>query len=433
MSSSRNNTLAGLFVLVCIALALAVVILLGGALERLGKRDYSVRFDLVEGVMGLVPGARVTVGGREAGTVKALRYDPDNDEPTGVIVTVSIDRRLELREGTVAQLNAPLLGGTGSINFPTVGAGRALTQGDMISGDPAPPAFLASAGYGPEQVKQVQSIIRRADEISAKFITVADEVQVVLTDAKTVIADARGRSTGWFDRVDSITKYIDDTAARAPKLADDLQARLDQLREMFSTAQAVLEENREDVRESIKNARSVTEKGDQFLTRLNGELVDIAKGFLEDGRGAITRAQEAVERVNGLLVENTPSVRRSVANLRLASDQLTFMLAEVRRSPWRLLYRPDKRELEFELLYDSAALYAGAVSDLRAAAETVEALSAPDAPDAPGAPGAPLSAQSGGSLKSREAIDAINSALERYKAVEQQFLEQITRHAAPGK
>ena len=75
MRGARNNTLAGVFVIAAIVLALVVVILLGGALERIGTRDYSVRFSLAQGVMGIVPGAKVSVGGRDAGSVKRLRFE----------------------------------------------------------------------------------------------------------------------------------------------------------------------------------------------------------------------------------------------------------------------------------------------------------------------------------------------------------------------
>lgn len=417
MRGARNNTLAGVFVIASIITALVVVILLGGALERLGTRDYSVRFDLGEGVMGIVPGAKVSVGGRDAGTVKRLRFEPDETDPKYIVVTVSVDRHLTLRQGAVAQLNAPLLGGTGTINFPVIGSGPPLTTDDLIEGEPAPPAFLSSAGYGPEQAEQLQNVFRRADEFSAKLNSVADEVQTVVADAKSVIADVRERSPTWFDRVDSITKNVDDTTAKAPQIADDLQARLNELQEMFASAQGVIDENRPDFRASVENARSITEKGDAFMDRLNGELVDKVKGLLDDGQSALTRAREAVDRVDTVVAENTPTIRRSAANLRLASDQLAATLSEVRRSPWRLLYRPDKRELEFELLYDSAALYAGAISDLRNAADTVEALNA---------------AQTLGAADPamvREAIEGMNAAFERYKAVEQAFLDLISERA----
>jgi len=418
MRGARNNTLAGVFVIASTVLALIVVILLGGALERLGTRNYSVRFDLVEGVMGIVPGAKVSVGGRDAGTVKGLRFEPNDEDPTSIVVTVSVNRHLVLREGAVAQLNAPLLGGTGSINFPFLGTGRELTPDDLIEGNPAPPSFLASAGYGPEQAQQLKNVFKRADEFSAKLDSVADEIQTVVADAKAVMADARERSPAWFDRVDSITKNADETVAKAPKIADDLQARLDELKTMFASAQGLIDENRPDFRATVENARSISEKGDEFMDRLNGELVDRAKGLLEDGQTTLRRAREAIDRVDGVIAENSPSIRRSAANLRLASDQLSATLSEVRRSPWRLLYRPDKRELEFELLYDSAALYAGAVSDLRGAAETVETLNAAQALGA------------ADPTMVREAIENMNAAFERYQAVEKAFLDQITKHAA---
>jgi hypothetical protein len=144
--------------------------------------------------------------------------------------------------------------------------------------------------------------------------------------------------------------------------------------------------------------------------------------MLVDARSAMESTRKAVERADALLAESSPSLRRTVANARLASDQLKFTLEEVRRSPWRLLYRPDTRELEFELLYDSARIYASAVSDLRDASAALEEASA--------------SANATGSTLSGRRAEDLNAeltrAFESYRAAERAFLDLIIERGAPG-
>jgi len=230
MRSSRNNLLAGSMVILCLTTAIVVVVLLAGGLERLGKHDYLVRFGIADGVSGLEPGSRVMVGGRPVGVVKGLRFDIDSEgRAEAVDVTISIDRKIKLREGAIAYLISPLLGGSGQINFPSVGSGNPIAADDLIVGNIAPPTLLAQSGYGDEQRQQVQNIIRRISDASDKLDTVLDTAQEVITDV-------RGKWPGWSTRVDSITKNIDETTAQGPQIAGDLQGRLDELKEMFATA-----------------------------------------------------------------------------------------------------------------------------------------------------------------------------------------------------
>lgn len=399
--------LAGGLVLASIIGSLVIVVLLAGAWERFGKRAYSVRFALTEGVTGLEPGSKIYVGGQLVGVVtKQVFTRKGEDEVTGILVTINVEPDVVLHEGAVAQLVMPLLGGSSTINFPSIGSGRELTEADEIDGQIAPPGLLAQAGYGPEQATQLQRIMQRADDITAKIQAMSGDAQIMLTDAKTVVGEVRERSPEWLNRVDSITKNIDETVERGPEIAKSLEARLETIRQ-------VIEENRENLKDSLASTKSVTAKADTLMDRVNNELVDLTKGFLEEGRTALTGAGEAIENVRVLLAEETPNIRRTTANFRLASDQLTAMMNEVRRSPWRLLYRPDKREMEFELLYDSARTYAGAVSDLRATTETIEALSAAPADKA--------------ALNTM--LEELQASFERYKSAEAEFLRQISIRA----
>lgn len=410
MRGGRNNILAGGLVLVSIIAAAIVLILLGGLKDRLGKHQYRVRFHVGDGATGLEQGSRVLVGGQPVGVVDRLEFEVDpTGTATAVDVYIGIDRRIKLKKGTVAFLVSPLLGGSGTINFRSTGAGDPIRPDEAIEGRISPPTMLAQAGYGEDQKQQVQNIIKNVNEASEK-------INKFMDDARVLAADAREKWPTWSARLDSITKNTDDMMAKGPSIAESIQERLERLKEIVALAKDYLEENRTNVREGIASFRDIGAEGEKFMARLNSELTDKAAGFLDDGRSALKNADQAFADAKNLLEEQTPNIRRSMANFRLASDQLTSMMGEVRRSPWRLLYRPDKRELDFELLYDSARTYADAVSDLRSAAETLQVISTgPASPDD--------AARAAGAAKE------IDASFDRYKEAEAEFLRQITIHA----
>lgn len=421
--AQRNNVFAGLLVIFCLLATVTIVVILGGGLDAFGKRDYTVRFPLEVGAEGVEVGSRVTVGGVGVGMVKGRRFAMNGDAIEGIDVTIAVDRKISLREGTVAYLQMPILGGTGSINFSQLGDGPPLQDSDLIAGRIAPPGILTSTGFGEEQADALRQIIatarettERVNEITRRF---GDDV---MPDVQTIVGSTRERYPTWLDRIDSITDNVDQTVAKGPGIASELEQRVVEFREFVQEVRPLIEENRERIRfaldnfgEASANSREITLQARAFMDRLNGEMSDRAIAILDQGQAGLEEARSALATADSILLEQRPNIRASLANFRVSSDQLRDTLIEVRRSPWRLLYRPDTRELEYELLYDAARAYAGAVTNLRSAAESLESVSASAAPD-------------------REQVGALVSeverAFERYRSAEEFFLQQLIE--APG-
>jgi len=158
--------------------------------------------------------------------------------------------------------------------------------------------------------------------------------------------------------------------------------------------------------EIVESVRSTTATIDEETVPRINEAVDGAARRME-------AMGEVVDDVRIFLVEELPTARKILANARLASDQLKLAISEIRSQPWRLLIRPSRRELEQELLYDSARSYAHAVSDLRAASESLHAILALD--DTAGL--------------DRDELEALRAHLldsfERYDQAERDLLERM--------
>lgn len=418
----RNNLLAGVFVIASIVLAVYMIIKLGGGLEGWGRQPYVVNFDVAEGVEGLSTGGAVTVGGLESGSISAVEFViGDAGVISGMRVEIEVDPEIEFREGTIAFLKRPLLGGSGTLNFSSLGDGPVIQPGGEIDGAISAPSFLAEAGYGDEQKAQLQNILKRFSEFGDKSGGLADDARLLISDARgavtdvrqgglrdfnEMLADARARwDADWSSRVDRILQRAEDFTNSVNDVAGNFDERVNDARDLLADAKSALDHNRGRFDRIMTNA-------DEFMQNVNGEWSELLEEGLTRGRDAIKNAEETVARVRGTVTTETPGVRRAIASFRLTADNLRDTTSEIRRSPWRLLYRPNNRELEYELLYDSARSFAQSVSDLTAATASLEAIADTE--------GSQLNPED-----VTEAIETLTRSLQKHADAEQRFLEQL--------
>jgi ABC-type transporter Mla subunit MlaD len=427
----KNNVLAGVFLIASLALALTIFFILSSAWERLTvpTTRYIVRFTLGEGAEGLDTGAPVKIGGERVGRVVRWRFHNTPDgRPEGVNVEIEVRSNIKLYEDAVPMLMLPLLGSNSSINFPDVGDGTKvvspqhgdplLTSLEELDGHRAPPAFLAQAGYGPQQAMQVQKIISDAAETTDRLSKITQKVETELDPtfeqirkftgtANNLTIDATASWKEWKELVGSALKQLEEGSKKLSAMIDDGRAGVSEAREVISGAQTMLDENRPKVSAAVDDVAQLTRK-------LNTDTYGALMETLQKGDKSVGEFVEALDRVNALIGRRAPDLETTLANARLASDQLKLTLTEVRQAPWKLLNKPTgRKDLENEVLYDSVRAYATAVADLRAAAASLESMSV----------GAGAGTPSEIDRRTIQEITAdLKTAFERYQKAEKDFL-----------
>ena len=210
--TTRDNILAGLFVVFGLALAVFVSFMLSEHKGLGPTRTIVVRFPLEMGAPGIKPGSFVNLGGQKIGRVTSIATHPAQGASQAVDVRIEIPAGLELYPDAVVSLDRPLLGTLSSINISHVGTADngapPLADGSTITGGLAPPAFLAQAGIGPKQIEDVRAIIRTLDEstsrLSSLVQTVSPQAEEGIADARQLISDLRARFDVWSQSVESI-------------------------------------------------------------------------------------------------------------------------------------------------------------------------------------------------------------------------------------
>ncbi len=429
---SKNNIMAGVFLLGSLALGLAVFFILANLWEKftIPRTTYTVNFSLAEGADGLEKGAIVKVGGVKAGQVVGWKYARDDaGKISGVDIQIEVNSSITLYENAVPLLLLPLLGSSSTINFPDVGDPKAvatprngdprLETGEVIVGHLAPPTFLAQAGYGPDQAKQLQRIIKNAEETSDRInritVTVENEleprlaqVRGILEDGQKITSNARESWEQWRARVDSALANVDEASKKLASMIDEANAGVEDARQVITTAQGMLDENRPKVASVVDNVKEFSEK-------LNKDTYAAIMEVLDGANKGVEEFALSAEKVRVLVGKRASDLEETIANARIASDQLKLTMVEVRQAPWKILAAPTgRKDLENEVLYDSVRAYATAVADLRSAAASLDSMT-----------------QDGSRRMTdldRQTIDEINkqlaAAFERYQKAERDFLKK---------
>jgi ABC-type transporter Mla subunit MlaD len=381
-TGTRNNVIAGLFVIASAVLAVVISVIVSGAQKRLlPTHTYYIRFPVDQGTPGIKKGSIVNLGGLEVGRVTGVDFD-EPAHPGFIKVRIAIRSNITLYEDAWAFLERPLLGTTSTLNLASTGTGQ-LPPGKVMQGNSpvlepfeeldgriAPPSFLAQAGYGPEQIKQFQTMIAQAsevvDRVNRMSVRLESDIDPTLSKLRQIVDSVQSASGEFTQRAPDWAKSVDQILAKADDAGTRLNAALDHADAAVRSIRDTIETNRPAVDNTIANIREAAET-------VNHESVALVNQTLEKvGKGS-EEFSAAAGRFNALVTQELPNIERMLANLRMASDQAKLTMVEVRRNPWRIFYRPQTKELESELFYDAARSYAEAVSNLRAASEALQA------------------------------------------------------------
>lgn len=342
-SSFSNSVRAGALLLTTAVTALIVIVVLAKSNLLTRMNAYTIRFQLADGVAGLERGAEVRVAGLKVGRVTGINEQFDAGR---IDIDVEMEASVKVFRDAVVMRSQPLLGSYSWLNFTSLGTPQAgaLADGDQM--DATPSGGLLATIVGPQNAGRANQMF---DDLTAFTGSLADFARVqypqkvvpILDDATSVLRTAREDYGVW--RGD-ITRTLSAAASAAGKLdttMDDAKVAVTDVREVIA----------------------------HFRER---NLAQIDK-ILDDAEVGTQSFANALQSLDAEVQMRLPDLRALLGDLRTSAAQIKLATMEVRRSPWKLLYRPDAGELGRENLYEAARAFALASSDLRVAGETLQA------------------------------------------------------------
>jgi ABC-type transporter Mla subunit MlaD len=342
-AAHSNSIRAGALLLTTALAGLAIIVVLAKSNFLTRMNTYIVRFQMADGVSGLERGAEVRVSGLKVGSITDIE---EQFEKGYIDLTIKIDASVPVFRDATVMRSQPLLGTYSWLNFSTLGTAATGKVADGETIDATPSGGLLATIVGAQNAGRANRMFEDLTQFTGSlsdFATVQYPRKVVpmLDDATAVVHAARQDYGVWRENVTS-------TLASAASATAKLDATMD------------------DAKVAVADARVVV----SHFREKNLEQID---RILDEAEVGATSFASALQSLDAEIQMRLPDLRAMLADLRTSAAQVKLATMEVRRSPWKLLYRPDTGELARENLYEAARAFALASSDLRVAGETLQA------------------------------------------------------------
>ena len=280
MEAKREQVFVGLFVVIAAALLVATVFSLSGAFAG-PARHYYAKF---HNAAGLERGATVRYGGGpKIGRVERVRVDPK--DPSFMDMEFSVKEDLPIKtDSHVAILSFSPLGDNHLEIKPGTAAAPRAANGAELPAD-------QYVGFN-ELTEQINKVVPQAQELMSNLNMRVKELSVTISRVNEVLndqnranisgslADLRGMLNEDRPVLRSTLNNVNGASSKISPLVDDLKKTSNQADETLKKLDAMLGENREDLRASIKklheslnNVNRITQRIDQTLD-VNAETID---------------------------------------------------------------------------------------------------------------------------------------------------------------
>ncbi len=375
MTKKRNALRAGIFIILSIVLAVTVIIGIKGLdriLDPVEKR--CVRFTLRDDLGGLRVGDDVRIGGYKVGQIREIEVVPPGDprlvktpsmnltkapvnEPQ-ILVTFAVPRKYEIKEGARLGIQGTVTGASW-LNFDNLGTGPVLDRDVALVGRPS----------------GINALMATLSDISPRINNIITQVdqQTLPTVNSTVASYKTTAETG--------TKLLNEVREDVKPAVEKYHVVADSTKRMMTNAGDLFGETKTDFKGTVKNLNDTTaaihEKLPPILDQVNGLMTKMegtvakATEALDDVKKTVANTRDMTASANSVITGSKSKLEAMITSLKVTSDNLKNASAEIRHSPWRLLYTPKKGEMNNLNIYDSARQFAEGANDLNDAAQAL--------------------------------------------------------------
>jgi len=268
MNAKGQQALVGLFVIVAATVLIGTVFMISGAFGRSVKTFHSY-FPFAG---GLEPGATVRYsGGTKAGRVEKLRIDPR--DPARIEVTFSVQTDLPVKIDSRAKI----------MSLSPLGENHL----EIVPGSPSAPLAKDGALLPAEDYLDFNSLTKRINDIAP--------------DAQQLLHTLNDRATELKVTIDRVNDLL--SAQNRANLAGTL-----------ANTRAMLEEDRPQIKSTLKNLNTVTEK---------------LQPLLDDFKKTTAEANKTLDHIDGMIGENRADVHQAVLELRRTLVNTTSLTASL--------------------------------------------------------------------------------------------------------
>jgi ABC-type transporter Mla subunit MlaD len=348
----RDAFRAGVFMLLTIVLILVLIVAIKGfarVFEPMQVR--AARFSLRDDLGGLQVGDNLRVAGFTVGEIQSIRLITNVKRPY-VRVTFTMPKKYVLRTGAEIVIGGTITG-TSWLNFESLGSGTPLPGDYVLIGHSSgiSHALATVASLAP----QIKAMVTQVRTTTVPLIN-TDLIKLGATEDSihTAAANASGVLT-------SVHAEIKPVVAKYNLAAGKTAYAMEQAGKLLHSGR----------KGAVMNLNMATAEIKHAIPALLAQ----AQRDLHAVHSTFTNATAVTANARTLLAANENRISGIIRALHGASVNLKTFAVEIRHSPWRLLYKPNKNDINNVEIYDAVRSFAQAARHLQRAAEVLKASS----------------------------------------------------------
>jgi phospholipid/cholesterol/gamma-HCH transport system substrate-binding protein len=308
----NQETKVGIFVITCMLLLSMTVYYVGN--EHWGTHLTAYRTYL-RYAGGVGPGSDVLFGGIEVGRVKTVQAW--NQDPTRIEIL------LEVKEGTpVNQKSVAKLGSVSLMSSPAI----SITTGSHDA------SRLKAGQTIPSE--ETMSI----DDMARKFSGIADSAEDLIAQVRGELKGISGRTEVLLANLNEVTgpanrKQIAEILHEVNSLVATQSPKIDRITDQVSLLTT-------DTDSVIKKAGPFVDHADATLANVNStidQLRDPIRQDLAELQSTMQQAKSLITSLQVVVNSNDDNIHETIENIRVATENLDQLTAEVKQRPWSLV------------------------------------------------------------------------------------------------
>jgi ABC-type transporter Mla subunit MlaD len=386
MARKQHSELtAGIFTIIAMVLLVGVVFWLGAAdVFKPAAQEAWFYVDLDKGGQGLKTGAQVKITDVEIGAISDVQLDL-KARKTFYVVKL-FDARTKIHSDAVANVNAALVGGGAILQILDCGtSGKSPGRDNPVKIQPGSiDKVLSQFDTLGQQVgdllETVSGEMTKDNEGSAmhKVHTMMDVLEGALTNIRKEL-DA-GNKVAMIAKLHQTIETLRDMAADT---RPQVKSVLTGINTMIASAKPKMDKVLDGAGKLVNNAdKVVTSAGelvDEFKRLTKEDIAKIIAQLHKVSENVLVVATNFAKISDGaadIVAVNRENIDEIVDNMGQVAANLKSASKDIRRNPWRLLYRPDKAEMHSLNVHDAARSFSNGAAQLDQALTKLKALAA---------------------------------------------------------
>jgi len=402
MARKQHNELtAGIFTIVGVILLVGVVFWLGAA-DVFQSSSHEAWFfvELGKGEQGLKPGALVKINDVEVGKIAEVHLDLPKGKTFYKVKLFDglFDEKTKIKKDADTRVNAALVGGGAVLQILDCGKGPSAVDRTNAA-EIKPGAFTAAVSDAGAALTEFKSLSSQAkgmmqtltDEMNKdrdgstlhKMHAIMDKLEDSLASIKNEL-DA-GNKNAVIAKIHQTIQDISEIAADAKPRIKSVMTGVEAI---IASAKPKVDDIFKTVDQLFSDAGKLVNNADNLVAGAN-ELIDefnkLAKGEIAETITKIHEASKSVVKIAGdfakvsegakdIVAMNGENIDEIIDNMGQVASNLKAASKEIRRSPWRLLYRPKKDEIHSQNIHDAARSFSAGASQLDQALAKLKGL-----------------------------------------------------------